>query len=84
MAPAAFGGSALVRALAALPVALDAATERRPFRVTALGDIALTACAAAARWRDGWPGGGETWDVMSPRGSSVGSGSFACLIYRAI
>jgi hypothetical protein len=40
IAPTAFGGSALVRALATLPVALDVASEQAPFAVTALADLA--------------------------------------------
>jgi uncharacterized protein YbjT (DUF2867 family) len=72
IAPAAFGGSALIRALAALPVGLDPATEARPFATTALGDIAATVKAAARLWRDGWPGGGGVWEVMARRASSVG------------
>ncbi len=70
--PAAYGGSALLRALAVLPFALDEATERRPFVATALGDITRTVEAAARLWRDGWPGG-AAWDVMSAQTSSVGA-----------
>jgi uncharacterized protein YbjT (DUF2867 family) len=71
IAPAAFGGSALLRALAALPFSLDAATEGRPFATTAIGDIAATVEAAARLWRDGWQGGGA-WDVMACDSHSVG------------
>jgi uncharacterized protein YbjT (DUF2867 family) len=72
IAPAAFGGSALVRGLAALPLALDARNEAAPFAVTALADLAATVCTAARLWRDGWPGGGFVWDVMARRTPSVG------------
>lgn len=72
IAPAAFGGSALIRALAVLPVGLDPATEARPFATTALGDIAATVKAAARLWGDGWPGGGGVWEVMARRAASVG------------
>jgi uncharacterized protein YbjT (DUF2867 family) len=72
IAPAAFGGGALIRALAALPVGLDAATERRPFAVTAIADIAATVKAAARLWPDAWPAAGVIWDVMSIEPTSVG------------
>jgi uncharacterized protein YbjT (DUF2867 family) len=71
IAPAAFGGSALLRALAALPFSLDAATEGRPFATTAIGDIAATVKAAAELWQGGWPVGNSTWDVMARCGPSV-------------
>jgi uncharacterized protein YbjT (DUF2867 family) len=71
IAPAAFGGSALLRALAALPFSLDVATEDRPLAVTALGDIGATVEAAVGLWREGWAGG-CVWDVMARHGSTVG------------
>jgi uncharacterized protein YbjT (DUF2867 family) len=72
IAPAAFGGSALVRALAALPIALDGASEQAPFAVTALADLAATVEAAALLRSDGWPGGGCVWDVMTRLTPEVG------------
>lgn len=72
IAPAAFGGSALIRALAALPFGLDTATEQQPFTATAIGDITATVKAAAELWRGGWPGGAVVWNVMSARASTVG------------
>jgi uncharacterized protein YbjT (DUF2867 family) len=70
LAPTAFGGSAMLRALAALPVGLDPRLGDRPFAVTDVHDIARTVEAAARLWR-----GGEalsaTWDVMDPAPSTV-------------
>jgi uncharacterized protein YbjT (DUF2867 family) len=72
LAPAAFGGSAMLRALAALPISLDPALGARPFAVTDVRDIARTVEAAARLWR-----GGEAlhaiWDVMDPAPSTVAS-----------
>ncbi|MGY2052016.1 SDR family oxidoreductase [Methylobacterium sp. JK268] len=53
IAPAAYGGSALVRALAALPVRLPGAVAARPFGTTALADIAGTIAVLARRWEAG-------------------------------
>ena len=72
IAPAAFGGSALVRALAALPIALDSASEQAPFAITAMAHLAATVGAAARLWSEGWPDGGCVWDVMGRRTPNVG------------
>jgi uncharacterized protein YbjT (DUF2867 family) len=70
LAPAAFGGSAMLRALAALPVALDPKLGERPFAVTDVRDIARTVEAAAQLWRSG-QALHATWDVMDPAPSTV-------------
>jgi uncharacterized protein YbjT (DUF2867 family) len=72
IAPAAFGGGALMRALAALPIGLDAATERRPLAVTALADIVASVEAAPRLWAEGRLAGGAVWDVMARQPASFG------------
>lgn len=72
VAPAAYGGSALIRALAALPVALAAAEAGRPFTVTDVADIALTIAWIARRWRDGERQWDAVWDVMAREATTVG------------
>jgi len=72
IAPAASGGSALVRALAALPIGLDRWTAAQPFTPTALGDLAATVRAAAGLWPEHWPADGAVWDVMARQAPTVG------------
>lgn len=73
VADAAYGGSALVRALAALPFDLPAHEAARPFAATDVADIARTVAVVARRWRSGeqedW---NAVWDVMERRPSTVG------------
>ena len=73
IAPAAYGGSALVRALAALPVALPPSEAARPFATTDIADIARTIAVVATRWRDGARDWRATWDVMERRPATVGA-----------
>ncbi len=63
-APAPYGGSAMLRSLAALPVDLPAALADRPFRFIAVEDIADT----VARLADSWKGEPHqaVWDLMHP------------------
>lgn len=73
IALAAYGGSALLRALAALPLDLPEDLRDRPFAVTASADLArvvahLAGCRQAGR-RD-WA---ACWDVLSARSETVGS-----------
>ena len=49
-APAPYGGSAMLRSLAALPVDLPPALAERPFRFVAVEDIADTVANLAERW----------------------------------
>lgn len=67
IAPTAYGGGALVRALAALPVRLDPATSARPFAATALSDL----CGTVRRAVELWPAG-AVWDVMERTPGTVG------------
>ncbi|MGC4024254.1 MAG: NAD(P)H-binding protein [Mesorhizobium sp.] len=72
VAPAAFGGSALIRALAALPFGLPQAIASRPFAATDVDDIGRTVSAIATRWTSGDRDWRATWDVMERRGGTVG------------
>jgi uncharacterized protein YbjT (DUF2867 family) len=72
IAPTAYGGSALIRALAALPVNLPAAERDRPFAATAVSDISATIVHAATAWRAGKTDFRAIWDVMESKPSTVG------------
>ncbi len=71
-APAAFGGSALLRALAALPLALPAFESSRPFGFVAVEDVAETVAVLAERWTPEQPEHAAVWDLMHPDPSRVG------------
>jgi uncharacterized protein YbjT (DUF2867 family) len=72
LAPAAYGGSALLRALALLPFGLPLREAGRPFATTDVADIARTVAVVARRWRDGERGWNAIWDVMARHPSTVG------------
>lgn len=72
VAPAAYGGSALMRALAIAPFALAERELGRPLAVTDCADIARTIAIAANRWRNGERTWRATWDIMSPEPTTVG------------
>ena len=65
LAPAPYGGSAMLRSLAALPVDLPQALAQRPFRYIAVEDIAETVARLAARWQPGEPCA-AVYDLMHP------------------
>lgn len=71
IAPAAYGGSALIRGLAALPLRLDAATGARPFAATAIADLCATLRRAADLWPAAWPTEAVVWDLMERQPSTV-------------
>jgi uncharacterized protein YbjT (DUF2867 family) len=71
VAPSAYGGSALVRALAALPLDLPATERATPFQPVAIEDIAATIAWLAAHDWPGGPSGGVTWDLMQPKPVSL-------------
>lgn len=64
VAPTAYGGSALVRALAALPFDLPAQEAESAFTVTDVPDIACTIAMVARRWHGGERHWNVTWNVM--------------------
>ena len=72
IAASAYGGSALMRAFAALPVQLPQALAARPFASTDAVDIARTIAAVAQRWQAGEHRWRVTWDVMERDPSTVG------------
>ena len=73
LADAAYGGSALLRALAALPVALPPQLAMTPFAVTDAADIAATVAFSADARRAGTRDFAAIWDVFSDDSSAVGS-----------
>lgn len=68
----AYGGSALIRALAALPFDLPARERAAPFAATAMSDLCETVAHLAARWRNGERVWHRTWDVMEEQPGTVG------------
>lgn len=71
VAPAAYGGSALVRALAALPFALPVHLGARPFAAVAVDDIARTVSILAQRCATGERRWAEVWDLCAREPASV-------------
>ena len=69
IAPSAYGGSALVRALAALPLQLPAEESAAPFQPVAVEDIAATVAWLAER-EDG-DASTVSWDLMQPQKTSL-------------
>jgi len=72
IATAAYGGSALIRALAAVPVALPVRESQSGFAATAISDLCATVAYLASKWRDGNKSWHETWDVMEETPGTVG------------
>jgi uncharacterized protein YbjT (DUF2867 family) len=72
VAPAAYGGSAMVRALAALPADLPAAEAATPFQPVAVEDIADTIAWLAQRDIGDAAANNVTWDVMQPQPATLG------------
>jgi uncharacterized protein YbjT (DUF2867 family) len=69
IAPAAYGGSAMMRALAVLPVDLPAAEQATPFQAVAAADISATVAWLAAHPPRR---AGVTWDLMQPQPATLG------------
>jgi uncharacterized protein YbjT (DUF2867 family) len=65
LAPAPYGGSAMLRALAALPVDLPQDLAEQPFRYVAVEDVADTVARIAGRWTPGEPYA-AVYDLMHP------------------
>lgn len=70
VAPAAYGGSAMLRALAALPFDLPVREAATPFQPVAVEDIAATIAWLAAREVTGAPA--VTWDLMQQEPVTLG------------
>lgn len=73
VAPAAYGGSALIRALAVLPFDLPERESGQVFMTTDIADIAATIRAIADRWTEGERDFADVWDVMHPDWTTVGA-----------
>ena len=71
VAPAAFGGSALIRALAMLPASLPAREAGAPFAPLEISDIARTVTVVAHRWRAGERDWNVTWELMDQSHANV-------------
>src|SRR5882724_2219038 len=70
VALAAYGGSAMVRSLAAFPLDLPAAERAAPFQPVAMEDIAATIAWLAAR--DSREANAVTWDLMQEQPVTLG------------
>jgi len=66
IAPAAYGGSAMLRALAALPLELPSKEGATPFQPVAIEDIAATMAFLAGREIDDATARAVSWDLMQP------------------
>lgn len=71
-APAAYGGSALLRSLAALPFELPVYESSRPFACVAVEDIASTIAILAGQVEAKESPRSVVWDVMHPEKIAVG------------
>lgn len=72
IAAAAYGGSALLRALAVLPLQLPRRESAAPFAATAMADLCATLAWIAARRQAGERHWGQSWDVMEAAPGTVG------------
>lgn len=72
LADAAYGGSALMRALAVVPFDLPGNLAQRPFAVTDAHDIARTVAFLLDEWEAGRRCWQTSWDVMQEGTQSVG------------
>ncbi len=70
VAPAAYGGSAMLRALAVLPVDLPAAERTAPLQPVAVEDVSATIAWLASRDSD--EAAAVTWDLMQPQAITHG------------
>jgi uncharacterized protein YbjT (DUF2867 family) len=72
IAPSAYGGSALLRALAALPFELPKRESATPFQPVAIEDIAATVSWLAGRDIADAAASAVTWDLMQPQQVTLG------------
>jgi uncharacterized protein YbjT (DUF2867 family) len=73
IAPAAYGGSAMLRALAAFPIDLPAAESTAPFQPVDVADIAATIAWLASRDSSDRTADAVTWDLMQPQPVTLGA-----------
>jgi uncharacterized protein YbjT (DUF2867 family) len=71
-APTAYGSSALLRALAALPFDLPAFENSRPLSFIAVEEVAQTVAWLVERWDPQNPHPAVKWDLMHPEKLKVG------------
>jgi uncharacterized protein YbjT (DUF2867 family) len=72
IAPGAYGGSAMLRALAALPIQLPAAETATPFQPVDVGDIGATIAWLAGRDLADEAAAAVVWDLMQPQRVTLG------------
>jgi uncharacterized protein YbjT (DUF2867 family) len=72
VAPSAYGGSAMLRALAALPIDLPATEAATPFQPVAVEDIAATMAWLASREIPDNAADAVVWDLMQPQPVTLG------------
>lgn len=72
IAPSAYGGSAMLRALAALPLALPATEATTPFQPVAVEDIAATIAWLASRDIGDVTTNALIWELMQPEPVRLG------------
>jgi uncharacterized protein YbjT (DUF2867 family) len=72
IAPSAYGGSALLRALAALPIQLPTEETATPFQPVAVADIAATIAWLAGRDSTDEATNAVVWDLMQPQPATLG------------
>jgi hypothetical protein len=73
IAPSAYGGSAMIRALAAFPVDLPAKEGATPFQPVAIEDVAETIAWLAVRDPGDSDVDAVTWDLMQARSITLGA-----------
>ena len=80
VAPAAYGGSAMVRALAALPFRLPVAESTVPFQPVMVEDVSATIAFLASREIGDQSTDGVVWDLMQKQPVTLGgvTDSFRC------
>jgi uncharacterized protein YbjT (DUF2867 family) len=72
IAPSAYGGSAMLRALAAFPIDLPKMESANPFQPVAVEDIAATIAWLAGRDPAARMADAVTWDLMQPQPATLG------------
>nr|WP_137046818.1 SDR family oxidoreductase [Pseudolabrys sp. FHR47] len=71
-ASAAYGGSAMLRALATLPFDLPPSLAARPFQTVDVDDITATVTHLVRHWRSNHDSLSVTLDLLSPPGETLG------------